>query len=499
MTGAQGPVGPTGPTGPQGNVGPAGAQGTAGLNSFTLSSADFTVPPVGQTVVTTLTDATWVTVGQMVAIQGAGGTNAGSLRCTNKTGNQVTLLNEGAGIAPLADATQDGLLRKVSGLATDFVDGTNNCQPLQPVIWSVRRLTFNALGNSTFEIDQRTAGAGVTMGAGTWAQDRWGANKTAAAAMQSTARQIDASASPILLPGTNFAITSKFLRVTLTTAQAALAAADLLYLNQTIEGICLRELISDVHSVSLLVRSSVANLSFGMALRDTAAARSLTKLCSIPTAGVWTLIPLANLPIWAPASTWSLAPGAAGYTLSIGLAVGSTYTAPANDTWQNGNFVAALGQSNFAASPVNSTFDIAMIQHEPGAQCSPFIDCSFGQNLDGDMGCLRYFCKSYPYFLAPGAVNQNPRVAGYTSAAFLTTVAFSECFPKRMAKAPTPTIYSDYTGAINAARDQVGGVDRGVTVASPLISERGMSQFAMASGTAAASLVTFHYTADTGW
>jgi hypothetical protein len=68
-----------------------------------------------------------------------------------------------------------------------------------------------------------------------------------------------------------------------------------------------------------------------------------------------------------------------------------------------------------------------------------------------------------------------------------------------MAKAPTPTIYSDYTGAINAARDQVGGVDRGVTVASPLISERGMSQFAMASGTAAASLVTFHYTADTGW
>lgn len=32
--------------------------------------------------------------------------------------------------APIADDTQDGLLRKVSGLDTDFVDGTNNCQDL---------------------------------------------------------------------------------------------------------------------------------------------------------------------------------------------------------------------------------------------------------------------------------------------------------------------------------------------------------------------------------
>ena len=37
----------------------------------------------------------------------------------------------GSGTAPpLADTTQDGLLRKVSGLTTDFVDGSNHCQNL---------------------------------------------------------------------------------------------------------------------------------------------------------------------------------------------------------------------------------------------------------------------------------------------------------------------------------------------------------------------------------
>jgi microcystin-dependent protein len=36
--------------------------------------------------------------------------------------------------APIADSTQDGLLRRVSGNATDYVDGTNNSHPLANVV-----------------------------------------------------------------------------------------------------------------------------------------------------------------------------------------------------------------------------------------------------------------------------------------------------------------------------------------------------------------------------
>jgi hypothetical protein len=82
----------------------------------------------------TLTDASWVVVGQMVAVQTAAGADAGSLKCTAKAGNQITLLNTGGGMIPVADATQDGLLRRVSGVATDYVDGTNNSQRTGPVI-----------------------------------------------------------------------------------------------------------------------------------------------------------------------------------------------------------------------------------------------------------------------------------------------------------------------------------------------------------------------------
>src|SRR6202008_1355631 len=98
-TGAQGPTGATGntgPAGPQGNPGPTGATGPtgpAGVNAYTTTSAQFTVPPVGQTVNVTLTDASWVTIGQMLAIQTAGGTTAGTLQVTGKVGNQITLLN----------------------------------------------------------------------------------------------------------------------------------------------------------------------------------------------------------------------------------------------------------------------------------------------------------------------------------------------------------------------------------------------------------------------
>ena len=41
-----------------------------------------------------------------------------------------TIVNSTSSSLPVADATKNGMLRQVSGKATDFVDGTNNCQPI---------------------------------------------------------------------------------------------------------------------------------------------------------------------------------------------------------------------------------------------------------------------------------------------------------------------------------------------------------------------------------
>jgi hypothetical protein len=402
---------------------------------------------------------------------------------------------------PVADTTQNGLLRQVSGLTTDFVDGTNNCQDLPTAVRNAIQLihvrNFNAVGNSTFEVDSRTAGAGVTMSAAAFAQDRWQGSKTASATLVATARQIDTSATPILLPGTNFAITSKFLRVTLTTAQATLAAGDLLWLNQIIEGSRLRELISDVHSVSLLVRSSVTNLSFGMALRDQPAGpvtRSLVKLCSIPTANAWTSIPLPNLN-WSPSGIFALGPGNAGYTISLALASGTTYMSPANDTWQNGNFLGAVGQSNFAASPVNSTFDIAFCQHEPGAVCNPFIDIDLERNLDS---CLRYYQKTYQYNVAPGTVTAAGERASWQPTANAQLFA-PVSFLKPMAKTPAVTIWHPLVA--NSPNSYAYNASTALTAVNSVTSvgDSGYCGFVSGGAPTAGWYALWHHTADTGW
>jgi hypothetical protein len=71
---------------------PGGGAGPAGLNAFNTTSASFTVPASGSTVNVTLGDASWVVIGQMVVVAGAGGPGvAGAMFVTAKAGNQITL------------------------------------------------------------------------------------------------------------------------------------------------------------------------------------------------------------------------------------------------------------------------------------------------------------------------------------------------------------------------------------------------------------------------
>jgi hypothetical protein len=71
---------------------PGGGVGPAGLNAFNTATAGFTVPASGSTVNVTLGDASWVVIGQMVVVAGAGGAGvAGAMFVTAKAGNQITL------------------------------------------------------------------------------------------------------------------------------------------------------------------------------------------------------------------------------------------------------------------------------------------------------------------------------------------------------------------------------------------------------------------------
>ena len=360
----------------------------------------------------------------------------------------------------------------------------------QAQIWSTRLRSFNAIGNPNFEVDQRTVGAGTGTVGNVFALDRW-VKGNQLIANYSVAQNIVNP--PISIPSTNFGISRAFARFTLLVQKVSLAASDHMYIQHNVEAPLLRELINDVNSVSLLVRSNVAPLTFSISLRDSVAGYSLVQSSTIPTVNVWTILTLPNLPVWSSSGNFPLAAGNLGYSMTICLAAGVSFTAPAAGTWQSGNWLGAPGMSNFAASPVNSTFDIAFVQHEPGPVCSTFMDKPFSQNLDE---CLRYYAKSYSYAVAAGTASAIGQCAMYCPASLHPVTPIR--FKKTMAKAPTVTGYSPVSGAINNLRDNTAVLDKAINGASS-VGDDGFSGFTVTSPNAAAWQSLSHYTADTGW
>jgi hypothetical protein len=163
-----------------------------------------------------------------------------------------------------------------------------------PVITAVRLRTVNCVGNCNFEVDQKLCGTAGPISPSTsgLGPDRWPWYSTGT--LRSTVQQIAAN---VVVPGTSFLITTKLKRITVTTAQASLGATDNLACYATVEGSNTRELYNDVHSISILCRSSVANLKFGLYLiTGSGTPYALGKLCSLGAANTFTLITLPNLP-----------------------------------------------------------------------------------------------------------------------------------------------------------------------------------------------------------
>jgi hypothetical protein len=376
---------------------------------------------------------------------------------------------------------------------------TGSANP-NPAIWDVRLKSFNAIGNPNFEIGQSVAGGAIpVVSAGGRCADRWFIQQTASATLAANTQRNGntATGNQILVPGTNFSISNVFLRTTLTTQQASLAAGDILWILQNVEGTYFRELQNDVHSIQILCRSSVAGLKFSLNLRDgPSTTKSLSKLCTIPTANTWTLLTFPNLPAWPPTSNSLSSAGVLAYYLSVTLASGTTYIPPANDTWQNGNFIGAVGQDNFASKPVNSTFDIAFVQHEPGAVCSQLMDFSWATNYDA---CLRYYQKSYDYAIVPGAANQQAGEIIFVSPAVATGGLYVPVrFPKIMAKDPSAMGYSPITGLSGAIRNLTANADIGYA-GFVQAGQTGFGGWSFGAGITASSSMAGHYTMDTGW
>jgi len=155
--------------------------------------------------------------------------------------------------------------------------------------------------------------------------------------------------------------------------------------------------------------------------------------------GVAILIPGCTDGVWATSNT-------AGMYLNFSCGCGPTFTAPSNNTWLNGNYLAGVGQIN-AVAATSDFFRLTSVVVLPGIEApsaarSPLIMRPFDQEL---MTCKRYYEK----LSIERALTAGLYVAG-----------FWPCVFKRAA--PTLT-YTDFGLAANKISTASGGGGQTVT------------------------------------
>lgn len=111
-----------------GPEGAPGADGAAGINAFTITTADFTVPNISNTVTVQVGNSSWMTVGQNVFVEGAGtfsvsskpGTGSAVLEYLDYAGNTHAgaTISSGAQVSPAGTQPSVTLLPTVSSYAT---------------------------------------------------------------------------------------------------------------------------------------------------------------------------------------------------------------------------------------------------------------------------------------------------------------------------------------------------------------------------------------------
>jgi hypothetical protein len=241
----------------------------------------------------------------------------------------------------------------------------------------------NRIINGDMRIDQRNAGASVTVNSVTKAYcvDRFcgtGIGSAGVFTLQQT------STAPSIFVNS--------LKATVTTADASLAATDLYRVMHLVEGFNSADLgwgTANAQTVtfSFWVYSNLTG-TFGGSFINSAANRSYPFSYTISVANTWEqkAVTIAG----DTSGTW-LTTNGIGVSINFGLGVGSTYSGTAN-AWAGSEYYSATGATNVMAT-LSNTFYITGVQLEVGTVATPFERQLYNAQL---AQCQRYYWRFYP-------------------------------------------------------------------------------------------------------
>jgi len=352
---------------------------------------------------------------------------------TTSAVNEVTLANAATGGAPTLTASGDDtnigfkLVAKGTGEITAKVNGSD-------VFNASSNFGFkNRIINGAMVIDQRNAGAAVTMSAAVvYLVDRWWSFEDTDGTM--TAQQ--SSTAP-----TGF---TNSLLCTTTSNDASLGSTQRVVIAQSIEGFNVADLgwgtaSAQTVTLSFWVRSSLTG-TFGGVVKNSATNRSYPFNYTINAANTFEQksVTIAG----DTTGTW-LTNNGTGIQLNFGLGVGSTYSGTAG-AWAAADYNSATGAVSVIGTN-GATFYITGVQLEKGSTATSFDYRPFGTEV---VLCQRYFAKSYDIATAVGTATRTGYV-NWNWQSFSNYGTVTIYLPVRMRAAPTSTNYNpDLTNTV---------------------------------------------------
>ena len=281
----------------------------------------------------------------------------------------------------------------------------------------------NRIINGAMEIDQRNAGASVTVLTTTgYTLDRW---KTACDVSSKFSVQQNAGS---VTPPAGF---TNYLGVTSLSAYSV-PAGEIYGLQHHIEGYNVADLgwgtaNAKTVTLSFWVRSSLTG-TFGGSFINASSNRSYPYTYTISAANTWEYktITVAG----DTSGTWNTTNGR-GIVVIFSLGTGSTFSGTAG-SWSGNNFQSATGATSVVGTN-GATFYITGVQLEQNTSATPFERRLYNQEL---ANCQRYFAKL-----------QNDGTGGDCAIAYgfqttTTSAGFMINFPVTMRTEPTVTISS---------------------------------------------------------
>jgi hypothetical protein len=395
---------------------------------------------------------------------------------TTSAVNEVTLANAATGVAPTLTASGDDtnigfkLVAKGTGEITAKVNGSD-------VFNASSNFGFkNRIINGAMVIDQRNAGASVTVNSNS---DFFGVDRFYASGQ--TADGVFTFQRSTTVP-TGF---TNSIATTVTTADSSIGATQRYFISQRVEGFNTADFgfgtaNASTFTLSFWVRSSVTG-TFGGSFSN-GADRYYPYSYTITSANTWEFksVTVAG----DTTGTWNTG-NSVGLDVLFSLGAGSSRKGTAG-AWTSSVFLAPTGSVDLIATN-GATFYITGVQLEKGSTATSFDYRPYGTEL---ALCQRYFERSYNIGTATGTALVGGIVGFNTPLAAASDIPASILFKVTKRDTPTMTVYNAVSGASGTAYRTSDAA--AVTVSSlNYIGTNGVGMFTLASGSVNNYLIQF--------